>query len=250
MINVVLESKYIRMAVLGACIIVAVLCVVASWRGEQIHTERTKETVYAERGNYVIVEQNDVYTIKTAEGEVLYTAKGLYPEFTEKEGYIIDTTSPGKSGIVNFLTGEVVYEPGENDSIISNVLGYWIVETEISDGGAWSSVYYYLLDENFEIAMDGKMFDDWSSTDKYIYGQMLVNEDYYTKEELSKYEVFGPSPDSKHCVINKNGEIVYETDEYIHYMEDDCIVIQDDEGEYFYLDIYTGEKEDAGDEFY
>lgn len=250
MIRVIFESKYIRVTLLVVCVLVAVFCVAASWRGEYIRTEKMQENIYDERGDYIIVEQNDVYTVKNKEGEALYTALGLYPEFTDKEGYIIDTTSPGRSGVVNFLTGEVVYETEEEDSIVVNRIGFWIVETQISDGGMGSAVYYYLLDDNFEIAMNGLMLNDWSSTEDYIYGQMLVNENYYNKEELSKYKVFGPHPDIEHCVINREGEIVYTSDEYIYEMEGDRVVIQDEEGDYVYVDIYTGEKEDAGNEYY
>ena len=63
MIRVIFESKYIRAALLVVCVLVAVSCVAASWRGEYIRTEKTESGLIAfdYNGNIAYTKRNVNY---------------------------------------------------------------------------------------------------------------------------------------------------------------------------------------------
>ena len=247
MIKTAFESKYIRVSALLIIVFLVMVCLLGDSMVKNIQKEASKEKMFAEKGDYVIVGKNHNITVQTREGEVVYTAIGSNPYFAEKEGYLVDKTPIGKTGVVNFLTGATVFVPQGDDTIAMNKAGYWIIETLIEKNEVTGTYAWYVLDENFELALDGTMFTAVDGTEKYIYGQMLVNENYYNKEELAKYETFGPHAEIKNCVIDKNGKIVYISDKYIYSMDGDRIKVDSERsGRYKYVDIYTGETEDAG----
>ena len=247
MLREALSSKYIKTAVLFIAILTALVCIGSNSLGVSIQKEVSKDKIVDSHGEYVLVEKNRQCTVQTKDGEIVYTAIDRNPYFASKVGHIVDETSEEKKGVINFLTGETVYVPKGDDTIAMNKAGFWIIETtikksEISGVNAW-----YVLDENFEIALEGAMFTAIDGTEKYIYGQMLVNENYYNKEDLAKYETFGPGAEIKNCVIDKNGKIVYTSDEAIYSMDGDRIKVASEKtARYIYIDIFTGETEDAG----
>ncbi len=247
MIKTAFESKYIKVSALLAVILLVLVCVLGDSIVENIQEEASKEKIFAEKGDYIIIGKDHEITVQTRDGEVVYTAIGQDPYFAEKEGYLVDETQTGKTGVVNFLTGEIAFVPQGDDTITMNKAGYWIIQTLIEKNEVTGTYAWYVLDENFELALDGTMFTAVDGTDKYIYGQMLLNENYYNKEELAKYETFGPHAEIRNCVIDRNGDIVYTSDKHIYSMDGDRIKVGSEKtGRYKYVDIYTGETEDAG----
>lgn len=247
MIKTAFESKYIKISMLLIVILLVLVCVLGNSLGTNMQKEASKEKIFAEKGDYIIIGKDHKITVQTRDGEVVYKVNGSSPYFAEKEGYIVDKTPIGKTGVVNFLTGETVFVPQGDDTLAMNKAGYWVVETLIEKSEVTGTYAWYVLDENFELALDGTMFTAVDGTDEYIFGQMLVNENYYNKEDLAKYETFGPQPQIRHCVIDRKGEIVYTSDKYIYSMDGDRVKVDSEKtGRYKYVNIYTGETEDAG----
>ena len=246
-LRVAFESKYIKITISLVIVLIAVFFVMGNSLEINLQKEASKEKIFGEKGEYLIVGKDHQITVQTKDGEVVYTAIGSSPYFAEKEGYIVDKTPIGKVGVVNFLTGETVFVPEGDDTIFANKAGFWIIETIVRRDEVAGTYAWYVLDENFELAMDGRMFTAVDGTDKYIYGQMLVNENYYNKENLANYETFGPHAEIKNCVIDRSGEIVYTSDKHIYSMDGDRVKVDSERsGRYKYVDIYTGETEDAG----
>lgn len=212
MIKTILESKYIRLTILGTIVLVMALCLFGLWKGEEIEFADDSEEILLEHGDFLVIERDGVQTVETKDGEIVYTTRG-------------------------------------EDAIIANYAGFWVVEAEVSDGGAVSTLVWYLLDDNFEVAAEGKLFDAIDGTEDYVYGKVLVNEDYYNMEPVAEYGLFGPFPESENCVLDKSGKIVYTSDHCIFDMQGDKIVLQDEQGKYIFLDIKTGEKEAAGNDY-
>lgn len=253
MINVILESSYIKKTILGAFIVIVAICTIGVQMGSEIISDEVMygTVEWSKNGDYQLVNKDGEYIVvaRGAEEEIIYTAANENAEFADIEGYIIDETESGKRGVINFLTGEVVFVPSGDDTITANVGKIWAVEHLVEGDGLLSSPVIYVLDENFELALDGRIFNVVKYTDKYLYGQMLVNENYHNKQDVAKYGVFGPHPEIEFAVVNGDGEIVYTTKKYIHGMSGDSVVVQNDDGKYMYIDIYTGEEEVAGNEY-
>lgn len=247
MIKTAFESKYIRVSALLIIVFLVMVCLLGDSMVENIQKEALKEKIFAEKDGYIIIGKDHTITVQTRDGKIVYTAIGSNPYFAEQEGCIVDKTPIGKTGVVNFLTGETVFVPEGDDTLYMNKAGYWIIETLIEKNEVTGTYAWYVLDENFELALDGSMFTAVDGTEKYIYGQMLVNENYYNREELAKYETFGPHAQIKNCVIDRSGEIVYISDKHIYSMDGDRVKVDSEKtGRYKYVDIYTGETEDAG----
>lgn len=250
MIKVILESNYIKKTILIICAAVALTCFLGIRIGSEIVSD---ETLYgtidwSKNGEYLLSAKDGKYIVtpRTDAEEVIYTVNSENARFADIEGYILDETKSGKMSVVNFLAGEVVFEPEEDDEIVTNIGKVWLMERMIEGDGLLSTTAFYVLDEHFEIALNGRIFNSVDHTDKYLYGQLLTNENYYNMQELSEYELFGPSPEIEFVVVDGKGEIVYVSEKFIHGMVDDCVVIQREDGKYEYVDIYTGEKEVAG----
>lgn len=253
MIKVMLKSKYIKLTILITCIVIIMICFLGIRFGnEMISDEVVYGTVeWSKNGDYLLSNKDGAYivTARTDAEKVIYTARSKDASFADIEGYIIDKNESGKKVVVDFLTGEMVFVPKGDDNIVTNVGKIWLIESMVEGDGLLSTTVYYVLDENFDVALNGRIFNSVHHTDKYLYGQLLTNENYYNMQEISKYEVFGPSPDMEYTVVDGNGDIVYVSEEFIHGMVDDCVVIQREDRKYVYVDIFTGEKEVVGYEY-
>ncbi|MBR5516469.1 MAG: hypothetical protein IKU53_00720 [Firmicutes bacterium] len=250
MIKTMFESKYIKLTIVIIFILAASVCFFGQSKGEEIITNEAELVTLEESGSYQLVKEDGSYTVRDKENNVIYTATSEDCKLAAKEGYIIDETPEGKDIVINFLTGEKVFNPKGDDKIVINIGDLWVLKREIPKGGGFFTEAYYFLDEKFDLALGGKAFNSLYYTEKYAYGQMLINENFYNLENLADYETFGPYPEVKQCIVNGEGEIIYESDKFIHNMKDDSIVIQDDDGKYIWLNIYTGESEAADYEDY
>ena len=249
MIKSIFESKYIKLTIVIVLILIVAICFLGQSRGGEIVINEAKLTVVDESGDYQLVKENDVYTVRTIEGEVVYEPVSDDAMLVAREGYIVDQVPSGKMGVIDFLSGKVIFVPDDDDRIETGKTGLWVMEKSIEEKDSiFVETVYYILDENFEIALDGTLFDMVEYTDEYLYGGVLVGDNYNDMQKAIKKGKYTPSAKKEYCVVNNKGEIVYKTSKYIHNMKDDSIVITE-EGDYIFLNIYTGEKEAAGYEY-
>ena len=117
MIKSIFESKYIKMTIAIALILIAAICFLGQSRGGEIVINGAKLTVVDKSGDYQLVKENDVYTVRTIEGKVVYEPVSENAMLVAREGYIVDQVPSGKMGVIDFLSGKVIFVPDDDDRI-------------------------------------------------------------------------------------------------------------------------------------
>ena len=152
MIKSIFESKYIKLSIVIVLILIVAICFLGQSRGGEIVINEAKLTVVDESGDYQLVKENDVYTVRTIEGQVVYEPVSENAMLVAREGYIVDQVPSGKMGVIDFLSGNVIFVPDEDDRIETGKTGLWVMEKSIEEKDSiFVETVYYILDENFEI---------------------------------------------------------------------------------------------------
>lgn len=185
----------------------------------------TLEADSHESGGYILMVKSGGYVVEDRDGDTLYKTDCISPWLPNKEGCIVEGLEDGRQRVFNFYTGETEYitEAGEEISKISKDLTEpaWIIEGYRDSGtrpkqfsnNAWERMdlneFFYLLDENYQVAGEGYLFSYMEAAGEYVYGSRFENVDYSSKKKLDDKGFWGCDAQ---CVMNTKGEILYEGD--------------------------------------
>jgi len=188
--------------------------------------------------------------IYKASGDVLSSEYGL--RFTDRKGYASYTRADGKDCLLNIFTGETEYVCGENERLpldgdIGNLLGVMRPFFAKDKPGGKNQNFTYFLDENYEVALDGAIFnsiDMIKISQEYRVAYLAQEANYYNVEEKLRDDNF--ISDAVTVVLNEHGEVVYKEDEThdgsVRTILGDVVVVGDPrEGLLDYYDLTTGE---------
>lgn len=156
-------------------------------------------------GYYLLGEEDGLWkVVETGRDRLVYETDqqlGL----TAKEGYAIEKKNlirheESLHSVINLVTGKVEFTAERGQKISGGNRNYWIVR----DGTA-----IFLLDEKYEVALDGRLFRDVSLTDSLVFGTWIEDTYYDSLEEVSD--------DNSYWVpywraYNRDGEEVYVQD--------------------------------------
>ena len=200
--------------------------------------------------------QDEVYSlpdnklIYKASGDVLSSQYGL--RFTDRKGYATYTRADGKDCLLNIFTGETEYVCGENESLpldgdIGNLLGIMRPFFAKDKPGGKNQNFTYFLNENYEVALDGAIFNSIDRTQispEYRVAYLAQAANYYDVEEKLRDDSFNSAAVT--VVLNEQGEVVYKEDEEhdgsVRTILGDVVVVGDPrEGLLDYYDLTTGE---------
>ena len=243
MLKVALRSKYIRIFVA----VLAVAMVASFLLAESLGTilkdyaedalERPMINMSEGTNKYLTYKQEHVsgkYTLKGNDSgwriednnkKVIYETDSPKACLTNKEGYLWETASDAKTSIVNIKTGKAEWTGEVNESVVTDDAGFWVIKVALDNKEFFSKSYYYLLDDNFEVALDGLRFDRIGNDTRHGY--------------VDNY-IYGKLKDSKEaCVINGDGEIVYRKQGAdIDFIIDDIAwVTYDDDPEEYHISL-------------
>ncbi len=236
MLKTALESKYIRLAlavsVAAIVIIVALVQTVGKDRANMVDDGTFRNSLFAPKNveilhqssNYTMTGDGDIYRIVDTNGKLLYESDEE-PELMDREGYI-KTYEDGDAFLVNIYTGETVWKSKGEERIIDYWDGYWVVEDGVKekDSSIFSTVIYYLLDDNFEVAANGVMFNYIDGNDEYIAGQKYVDYTYSNRNNLKGKDSF--TIDTENVVL-KDGEVYYVSEASIDHLDGDAAHLSD-----------------------
>lgn len=166
------------------------------------------------------------YRIEDKKGKLLYETKCLDPWFPKEEGFLVETLEDGRSRVIDLYTGKTKYvtESGEEISKRTKDLTEpgWIIYGNLEDGrkakpvsdNMWDMVgmkdYYYLRNQDFEVAGDGYLFSDLYPSGTYLCGYRLHDIDYMSREKMNKLEDGEFWGCDIQLVMNTKGEVLYE----------------------------------------
>ncbi len=230
MIKTALESKYIRiaLAVFAAVLVVGsvLILTVGKERSAMVDDGTFRYSLFAPKnveilhksGKYTLIGDGEEYQIVDEKYNLLYRSENE-PTMMDKEGYI-KTSIDGKSALVDIYKGETVWRAKGEERILNYWDGFWVVEDSVKeDDGIFSSVIYYLLDDNFEIGADGALFNYIDGNDEYITGQHYIEYTYFNIDELEKKKnKFDLDTDN---AVYKDGKLYYVSEGHIDHLDGD-----------------------------
>lgn len=183
----------------------------------------TLEVDHHEDGGYILMVKSGGYVVEDQEGEILYRTDCISPWLPDKEGCIVEGLEDGRQRVFNFYTGETEYVTGEKEEISKKSKDLtepaWIIEGYRDSGTRPKQFsnkalermdlnkFFYLLDENYQVAGDGYLFSYMEAAGEYVYGARFENVDYSSREKLDNKGFWGCDAQ---CVMNAKGEILYE----------------------------------------
>lgn len=181
------------------------------------------------------------------------TLKGEFgPRFTNREGYVTYTRADGTDCVMNFYTGDIEYVCAEHENLAMDAeIGTLTAVrkpffAKDKPGGKNQNFTYY-LDENYEIALDGAIFnsiDMINFSPEYRVAYLAQAANYYDVEEKLRDDSFNSAAVT--VVLNEQGEVVYKEDEEhdgsVRTILGDVVVVGDPrEALLNYYDLTTGE---------
>ncbi|MGN1412965.1 MAG: hypothetical protein ACI4WY_01845 [Anaerovoracaceae bacterium] len=116
-----------------------------------------------------VIDQKEV---RTPDGDVLLRTDGVL-KLTSETGFAIENpdSKAGDSRLIHLDTGVTVYTAPEGCSIWDRNMGYIVLQSSMDDAESGGTVgVRYLLDEVFQIALNGQLFSDVYFSDRFIYG--------------------------------------------------------------------------------
>lgn len=144
----------------------------------------------------------DWQQIRTCDGNrEQYFQEKLYDRqllLTEKPGYVIDRSN---RTVMDLKTGNVIYTAKADERVVRQLGDFWIMEREIPWPNAGLTLTY-LRDMNFQLALDGMLFDGiWNIDGDRIIGTVITTGTYdQLPEEVIAVE---------NCVLDTSGKILF-----------------------------------------
>lgn len=246
MLKVVFKSKYICTFFIVAILLMAVSCFAAVTFGETLHnyaedvlsrplldeqdTSNPYITYYLKHhsGKYTLKGSDGNWFVVDNDGKVLYQTDATKALLANQENYLWETSEEGITTIVNIKTGEVNWTGKSDERVYTDNAGYYVIEVSLDNKEFFAEKEYYLLNGNFEVALNGLTFKSINneishgSLENYIYGALKETEDA--------------------CVINSQGEIVYQkADARVDFVLDDIAWVCFDEDQETYHISLAGE---------
>ena len=142
----------------------------------------------------------------------------------DQPGLAYTMTGNGNTA-VNLKTGKVIYTAKSDERIVRQDGEFWIMEREIP----WSNAALtltYLRDMNFEMALDGMLFDGiWDIDGDHIAGAVITTGTYdQLPEEVIAVE---------NCILDTSGNVLYSDADT---ESGDLILLGADEGYFFTME--------------
>ncbi|MBR5488347.1 MAG: WG repeat-containing protein, partial [Firmicutes bacterium] len=180
-------------------------------------------------GYFVKQNPNDSEHVQDLYGESLtWFQYGSSLVLTEVPGYAIETVT---NRVLAIRQGEdiTVYEPEEEERVMGQKGDYWIIEKSLPWPGNNLTVFY-LRDMDFQIAMDGMLFDSIYDIDgDYIACTVITSGTYYRPpEEVVEVDW---------CVMTTDGNRVYPQNSAA-----DSILLSADEGYCVFMEDHEHRK--------
>ena len=120
------------------------------------------EAILSGDGTYMLVKQNGRCIVQDMKGRGLYEAED-YNAVSLKEGYITD-----RQAIVNLADGRTEYRLHEGTEAVAYGSGFWVIgviDKQLVSGYSG----YYMLDDKYNIAFEGRMIEEYKIYDGYIW---------------------------------------------------------------------------------
>ncbi len=147
-------------------------------------------------GKYLVGEWDGWKVISTETGKVVYESSDKL-HLPQKDGYVIQQPEKGPHRIINLQTGREEFAADKGQEIWQGTDDFWV----IVDGQC-----SFVLDKEYQIALDGRLFRNVWLEDGLVIGRMIENADI---EELKKYSDDGMFIEPDLRVFNQDGEEVY-----------------------------------------
>lgn len=167
-----------------------------------------------------VTETDIVFVVETFDGTVLYESTEAI-SLMGRTGYGVQYLDPaegeGRCRLLNLYTGQVKYVSPSHESIVEGLENFWVCYEYI--GQENQDNIFCFLDNNFQMAMDGRRFAAVYTTEDYIFGHVYIN-----PAAGAACENWFP------VVYSKYGELLYEGEPgyYAVGMERDTILLADD----------------------
>ena len=143
-------------------------------------------------------------------------AEGNPVDYHVKEASEDYEITEDKTAIVDLRTGKEVFHTAPGETIAGKFGHCWIIDgtesEEFKDNDGFSSVYFYALDDKFNVALDGMIFNYYESFGRYMLVQAEKNITYDTREQLYGRSFF--SDNIEKTVIDTEGRVVYRDGDY------------------------------------
>lgn len=167
--------------------------------GEPVYTVYD-DAALSDDGAYIFVKQNGRCIVQDMKGRVLYEAED-FDVVSLRDGYLEDGQA-----IVNLEAGRTEYRLPEGHEAVAYGSGFWIIGvTDEQLVSGYSG--YYMLDDKYNIAFEGRMIKEYKIYDGYIW---LI---YEKDKRYTDLRADGTGGDiSKSCeaaVIDAKGRLVY-----------------------------------------
>lgn len=192
--------------------------------GEPVYTVYD-DAALSDDGAYIFVKRNGRCIVQDMKGRVLYEAED-YNAVSLRDGYLADGQA-----IVNLEAGRTEYRLPEGYEAVAYGSGFWIIGvTDEQLVSGYSG--YYMLDDKYNIAFDGRLIEEYKIYDGYIW---LI---YEKDKRYTDLRADGTGGDiSKSCeaaVIDAKGRLVYR-DKYSRFcrgITGDILAVSDCEYDY------------------
>ena len=132
--------------------------------------------------------EQDAYVILDEAGDLLYKSDEYF-QLAGEEGCLVQRDK--RNGVIDFRTGQVLYQPKEGEWIVDGKDGLWLAGFDSKDP------YYYLLDENFQPVFGGRIFQSVVRKGNLTCG--MTWEDGESRQSEARV-----------CVLDRQGNVLYE----------------------------------------
>lgn len=170
-----------------------------------------EDIVLSDDHEYIAVREGNESYIKTLDDKTVCELGDCWVSYMG-DGYLATSEEGQKTYIRDLNTGEVLYTLPDKESICGRSAGMWVIEgdTGTDDSSMWS--FYYLRDNNFEVACGGRIFTDIYWSDDYVGGAVTDAATYESREVMAERGLFSPKFEPVgNFIFGYEEELIYET---------------------------------------
>lgn len=200
------------------------------WFPRDADTSSRMELKVHPAGYYVVRDENNEanYIVNLRGEHLTWFHYGTHLELTEVPGYAIDRNS-GKVIAIKEGNDVTVYEPDSGERVVNQLGDFWLMEKDLTWTGSPLTVYY-LRDMDFQVALDGMLFDGIYDIDSDRIAACVITSG--TLYRLPEEEI---SVDWR--VMNVSGDTIYPMGD-----DEDVIMLGADEGYWFAMEDHEHRK--------
>lgn len=170
-----------------------------------------EDIILSDDHKYVAVRDGNESYIKTLDNETVSELGDCWVIHVG-DGYVATSEENDKTYIRNINTGEILYTLPGKESICDRSAGMWIIEGDTGANRSSAISFYYLRDNDFNVACEGLLFTDISWSDNYVGGAVTDMATYENREIMADNSLYNSKfAPVKNLIFSSGGEIVYET---------------------------------------